>query len=77
MNLFGLSRDALEEVATSAGLPAFRGRQIYRSIYARGVSTFDEMTDLARGLRESLAREHEMPLRVTVQPEDEGSEEND
>lgn len=60
MNLFGLSREALEEVATSAGLPAFRGRQIYRSIYARGVSTFDEMTDLARGLRESLGREHEI-----------------
>ncbi len=58
MNLFGLSRAALEEVATSAGLPAFRGRQIYRSIYARGVDTFDEMTDLARGFRESLAREH-------------------
>lgn len=60
MNLFGLSRKALEEVATSAGLPAFRGRQIYRSIYARGVNTFDEMTDLTRGLRESLAREHEI-----------------
>ena len=27
MNLFGLSGEALEEVATSAGLPAFRGRQ--------------------------------------------------
>ena len=58
MNLFGLSREALEEVAISAGLPAFRGRQIYRAIYARGVRTFDEMTDLARGLRERLAGEH-------------------
>lgn len=60
MNLFGLSRQALEKVASSAGLPAFRGRQIYRSIYARGADSFDEMTDLSRTLRDELGREHEI-----------------
>jgi 23S rRNA (adenine2503-C2)-methyltransferase len=39
------------------GLPAFRGRQIYRALYARGVSSFEEMTDLPRELRRELARD--------------------
>jgi len=54
MNLFGLSRSELEQEAVSRGLPAFRGRQIYRWMYARGVDDFDTMTDLSRELRATL-----------------------
>ncbi len=38
------------------GIPAFRASQVYRWLYARAASTFDEMTDLARPFRESLSR---------------------
>jgi ATP-dependent Clp protease adaptor protein ClpS len=41
-----------------------------------GVYPYD-IANSKRAQVEGLAREHEMPLRVTVQPEDEGSEEND
>jgi 23S rRNA (adenine2503-C2)-methyltransferase len=60
MNLFGLDKRELEQVMLEKGLPAFRGRQIYRALYARGADSFEEMTDLSRPLRESLASEHEI-----------------
>jgi 23S rRNA (adenine2503-C2)-methyltransferase len=60
MNLFGLERSELERAMLDRGLPAFRGRQIYRALYARGAGSFDEMTDLPKELREELAAEHEI-----------------
>ena len=38
------------------GEPAFRARQIFRWLY-RGVTSFEEMTDLSKALREKLSRE--------------------
>ena len=38
------------------GEPAFRGKQIFRWL-TRGVTSFEEMTDLSKPLREKLARE--------------------
>lgn len=38
-----------------SGLPAFRSRQIARWLYVKGVTRFEEMTDIARPLREELA----------------------
>jgi 23S rRNA (adenine2503-C2)-methyltransferase len=58
MNLFGLERAELERLMLERGLPAFRGRQIYRALYARGVGSFEEMTDLAKPLRDELARDY-------------------
>jgi 23S rRNA (adenine2503-C2)-methyltransferase len=60
MNLFGLERAELEQLMLGRGLPAFRGRQIYRALYARGARSFEEMTDLAKPLREELARDYEI-----------------
>ena len=60
MNLFGLERQEIEREVLSRGLPAFRARQIYRALYARGVDSFEAMTDLPKGLREELARDLEI-----------------
>ena len=46
----------LEELTAwlkSQGEPGFRAKQIFRWIY-RGVTSFDEMTDLSKSLREKL-----------------------
>jgi 23S rRNA (adenine2503-C2)-methyltransferase len=58
VNLFGLDQVELEREMLARGLPAFRGRQIYRALYARGALSFDAMTDLPRALRETLARDY-------------------
>jgi 23S rRNA (adenine2503-C2)-methyltransferase len=57
-NVFGMSRGELESELVAAGSPRFRGVQIYRSIYGRGVKSFEEMTDLSRSLRERLSRDY-------------------
>jgi 23S rRNA (adenine2503-C2)-methyltransferase len=60
MNLFGLDRSELELEMGARGIPAFRGRQIYRALYARGVDSFDAMTDLSKSLRETLASDYQI-----------------
>lgn len=53
--LIGLTLDELEAAAASLGEPRFRGRQLARWIYGRRASSFAEMTDLPRKLRERFA----------------------
>jgi 23S rRNA (adenine2503-C2)-methyltransferase len=57
LNLFGLTRSELEKAIAEWDLPPYRARQIYRWMYARGVTDFAEMTDLPRQLRMRF-REH-------------------
>jgi 23S rRNA (adenine2503-C2)-methyltransferase len=54
-DLAGLERHALEALLADAGLPAYRGRQIFRWVHRRGVTEFEAMTDLPQGLRRRLA----------------------
>ena len=54
-NLFGFSRKELESCAVELGLPAFRGRQLYRWIYSKSATDVDSMTDLPRVVRGQLA----------------------
>ena len=42
------------------GEPAFRAKQIFHWLY-RGVTSFDEMSDLSKALRQKLAEQ--MPCR--------------
>ena len=49
-----MDRAELEAFARSVGEPAFRGRQLFRWLYEKGATSFGEMTDLPRALRERL-----------------------
>lgn len=53
-NLFGRSRRQLEEWAAALGLPAYRGRQLFRHLYRRRAEGFEDLTDLPAALRERL-----------------------
>jgi len=57
-NLYGRTRSELEVCASQLGLPAYRGRQIYRWIYSRSATDFDSMTDLPRAVRGKLAEHY-------------------
>ena len=50
-NLLGLTKPQLEEFSQSIDQPAYRGRQLFRWMYGRGVTSFDDMTDLGKELR--------------------------
>ncbi len=59
-----LDRAGLEDWLARRGEARFRASQIVRWLYARGVATYDEMTDLPAALRGALAEE--LPLTPLV-----------
>jgi 23S rRNA (adenine2503-C2)-methyltransferase len=62
-SLPGRFPNELEELVTSLGQPAYRGRQIFHWIHRRGVLDPSEMTDLPLGLRDQLAASHSAEVR--------------
>jgi len=50
----GLERAELEELLGAAGVEPYRARQIYRWVFARGVTDVAQMTDLSKPLRARL-----------------------
>ena len=50
-SLLGLSAEALEAAVSSAGLPKFRARQLWRWVWRHGLTNFDEMSDLGKTVR--------------------------
>ena len=55
-DLKSLTREELSAYISELGEPAFRSKQIFRWLH-RGVTSFDEMTDLPKSLKERLERE--------------------
>jgi 23S rRNA (adenine2503-C2)-methyltransferase len=54
-DLAGFERPALEAAIAALGHEPFRARQIFRAIHRRGLTGFEEMTDLPAPLRADLA----------------------
>ena len=57
VDLAELELQELEDVLEDRGTERFHARQLYRWIYRRGVTDFELMTDLGRGLRARFAKE--------------------
>ena len=55
--IHGQTEEDLKKYLIGAGEKPFRVKQIFEWIYARGASTWEEMTDLGKGLRERLAQD--------------------
>jgi 23S rRNA (adenine2503-C2)-methyltransferase len=60
--LSGLTLPQIEEFVTELGLPKFRARQIHSWIYSKYAKSFDDMTDLAKDVRELLKQRATVPL---------------
>jgi 23S rRNA (adenine2503-C2)-methyltransferase len=54
LNLLGMSAEDLEATITAAGLPKFRARQLWRWVWRHGLTSFDEMSDLGKPVREKF-----------------------
>lgn len=50
--------DELSESLKSLGLPTFRAKQVWQWLQQKGVSSFDEMTNLSKQLRDSLSEQY-------------------
>jgi 23S rRNA (adenine2503-C2)-methyltransferase len=53
--LLGLETEEIRALLP-AGEPAFRARQVYEALYHRRAASFDDLTTLAKPLRQALAR---------------------
>jgi 23S rRNA (adenine2503-C2)-methyltransferase len=62
-NAYDLDRDQLLDLLSSWGEPAFRARQVWAQLWARG-ARYDEMSDVPPALRRRLSEE--LPLGVEV-----------
>ena len=60
IDLLGLSRDEMCEALIAAGIPdrqaKMRTAQLWRWIYHHGHQSFDSMTNVAKNLRQDMAR---------------------
>ena len=55
MALLGMDIAELEAAVTGAGLQKFRARQLWRWVWRHGLTSFDEMSDLSKPVREQFA----------------------
>ena len=65
--LLGMSLQKLKDVAKSLGMPAFTGGQMAKWLYAKHVSSIDDMTDISKANREKLKGQYAIGC---VQPTD-------
>ena len=68
-DLAELSLADLEDWVVAAGLPRYRAGQIFRWVWQRGATAFDEMSDLPRDLRSRLAAELRFSTPAVVRDE--------
>ncbi len=61
--LIGLSQMELCGAVTELGMPAFRGKQIAKWLYQKGVNDIDDMTDLSLNDRERIKAEYSVGLK--------------
>lgn len=57
VDLKTMGRDGLEEFVEAHGAPGYRGEQLFRWIYGKGVSDFARMTNLPKRMRRGLERQ--------------------
>ena len=57
MNIQSMTLPEITAAIKELGQPAFRGKQVYTWLH-KGVGSYDEMTNLSKGLREQLAEKY-------------------
>ena len=57
MNLKSLTQQELADILKELGQPGFRAKQIFTWLH-KGVRSYDEMTNLPKGLRDVLAEKY-------------------
>ncbi|MBA3297094.1 MAG: 23S rRNA (adenine(2503)-C(2))-methyltransferase RlmN [Acidobacteria bacterium] len=69
IDIGGLELTELQEAFAGLGHPRFRGRQVFQWMHKRGVTDFEQMSDLSRELRTQLAKAFEILTPEVVRTE--------
>jgi 23S rRNA (adenine2503-C2)-methyltransferase len=54
-DLLGMGVEELEAAIVAAGLPKFRARQLWRWVWRHGLTSFEEMSDLGKPVRQTFS----------------------
>ena len=75
LNLYSYSLNKLEDKMVSVGQKKFRATQLFKWIYEKRVTNFDEMSDISLSFRETLKNEYclEIPKIFTKQVSSDGT----
>ena len=70
IDIKSLTFEELQKEIADSKMPKFRAEQIYSWLHKYGVSSFDEMTNISKNLRETLDEQFEIvtlePVRVLI-----------
>ncbi len=69
MNLKSMTQPEIGAVLKELGQPAFRAKQVYSWLH-KGVRSYDEMTNLPKGLREVLSEKYPIHLPKVVRKQE-------
>ena len=69
MNLKSMTQPEIAAVLKELGQPAFRAKQVYTWLH-KGVRSYDEMTNLPKALRESLAEKYPLYIPQVVRKQE-------
>jgi 23S rRNA (adenine2503-C2)-methyltransferase len=74
-DVHSIDKSELEAIVTSLGQPRFRSKQIEEWIWSKNASSFEEMTNVPKALREQLAAQFSLggPEEVARQVSQDGS----
>ena len=59
-NIFGSTAEDCARIMKALGEPAYRGKQLFEWLYAKKALSFEQMTNLSKGLREKLAEAYDL-----------------
>ena len=69
-NLLGMSLNAMEKFFVSLGEKPYRARQVFQWIHQKGISNFDEMSNLSKDLKSILEEKTEIKSPEIVYEKD-------
>ena len=69
MNIKSMTLPEITAALKELGLPAFRGKQVYTWLH-KGVGSYDEMTNLPKALRETLAEKYPIYVPKVVRKQE-------
>ena len=69
MNLKSLTQPELADILKQLGQPAFRAKQVFTWLH-KGASSYEEMTNLPKSLREALARDYPLYIPKVVRKQE-------
>lgn len=65
-NIFGLNINELKDIFYEFNIPDYRSKQITEWIYKKGITSFEDMTNLSKNLRENLAQNFKIQPPVLI-----------